>query len=162
MLEFVSYPISHSLLTLVLWGALFGYLYTRATGASPAAFVCLAALVVSHWVLDVATHLPDMPVYPGGPKLGLGLWNYPAATLLVEGAMFVAGVAIYVRATRALDSTGRWATAALVAFLTIAYGASLASGEPPPANAIAIGGIAGAAAIIAISHWADKHRAPRW
>ena len=37
--------------------------------------IVVLALVVSHWVLDVVTHIPDMPLYPGGPKFGLGLWN---------------------------------------------------------------------------------------
>ena len=45
-------------------------------------------LVVSHWVLDVVTHIPDMPLYPGGPKFGLGLWNSVAGTLVVETVMF--------------------------------------------------------------------------
>jgi len=30
---------------------------------------------VSHWLLDYVTHRPDMPLYPGGTPLGLGLWN---------------------------------------------------------------------------------------
>jgi hypothetical protein len=160
LLDFVSYPFSHSLLMLIIWGAAFAFIYQKSTGASSAAFVCLAALVVSHWVLDVATHRPDMPWYPGGPKIGLGLWNYPLATVAIEGAMFVAGLAVYLRATRARDRVGTWAIWILVALLVIAYGASLAGGEPPPENAIAIGAIAGAALIIAISAWADRHRQP--
>ncbi|HEY7286970.1 MAG TPA: metal-dependent hydrolase [Vicinamibacterales bacterium] len=160
LLDFVSYPLSHSLLMLVIWGVALGFIYQKATGAASSAFIVLAALVVSHWVLDVATHRPDMPLYPGGPKFGLGLWNYPTATLLIEGAMFVVGLSVYLRATRARDRVGRWATWTLVALLVIAYGASLAGGAPPPENAIALGAIAGAAVIIAISGWADRHRQP--
>lgn len=37
-------------------------------------------------------HRPDMPLYPGGPQLGLGPWNSFAGTLAVESAMFAAGV----------------------------------------------------------------------
>jgi hypothetical protein len=101
-----------------------------------------------------------MPLYPGGPKFGLGLWNSPAATIAVEGAMFVAGLAIYLRSTRACDRIGRWATAGLVVLLVFAYAASLAGGEPPPENTIAVGAIAGAAVILALSGWADRHRRP--
>ena len=43
-----------------------------------------AALVLSHWVLDFASHRPDMPLWPGGPKVGLGLWYSLPATLVVE------------------------------------------------------------------------------
>src|SRR5213593_928758 len=96
-LDFVSYPYSHSLATLVVWALVFAFVATRGRPTSIA--VCtLAALVVSHWVLDVVTHRPDMPLYPGGPKLGLGLWNSVAATVLVETAMFAIGVWIYLRA----------------------------------------------------------------
>jgi len=42
-------------------------------------------LVVSHWVLDWVSHVPDMPLYPGGAwRVGLGLWNWPAVTIGVE------------------------------------------------------------------------------
>src|SRR5215813_8438016 len=64
-LDFVSYPWSHSLAMLLVWGAAFGWLV--AVGARREAFVVIAALVVSHWVLDYVTHRPDMPLYPGGP-----------------------------------------------------------------------------------------------
>jgi hypothetical protein len=157
-LDFVSFPLSHSLLLLAAWGIVFGYVYTKSTGASPSAFLWLAALVVSHWVLDAATHLPDMPLYPGGPKIGLGLWKSPAATVAVESAMFGAGLVVYLRATRARDVAGRWATVGLIALLVIAYGASLAGGAPPDTTTLAIGAIAGAALIIGLSAWADRHR----
>jgi hypothetical protein len=85
-----SIPISHSLLTLIAWGLLFAGAYHMRTGYARGAIV-VALAVISHWVLDVATHRPDMPLYPGGPKLGLGLWNSVAGTVVVEGLMFVAG-----------------------------------------------------------------------
>src|SRR5436853_2662050 len=102
-----SIPISHSLLTLIAWGALFAGLYHWRTGYARGALV-VALAVVSHWVLDFATHRPDMPLYPGGPKLGLGLWNSVAGTIVVEAAMFLVGLWMYLRATRARDAVGRY------------------------------------------------------
>src|ERR1044071_309040 len=81
-LDFVSYPYSHSLLTLLIWGVLFGLLCAFATG-DRRAFIVVAALVVSHWLLDWITHRPDMPLYPGGAKLGLGFVDSVAATITV-------------------------------------------------------------------------------
>jgi hypothetical protein len=79
-LDFVSYPFSHSLLMIVIWGALCGLLYNNRI---------LFGLVISHWILDFLTHRPDMPLYPGGgPKFGLGLWNSVPATLAVEVLMY--------------------------------------------------------------------------
>lgn len=74
ILSFDSYPISHSLLTLIGWGALCALLYRMRTGYARGA-VLVALLVLSHWVLDFVTHSPDMPLYPGGRRVGLGLWN---------------------------------------------------------------------------------------
>ena len=82
-LDFVSYPYSHSLVFLIGWGVAFGVLYRRLTG-DRAALAVIAALVVSHWVLDFVTHRPDMPIYPGSSKFGLGLWNSIPATMIVE------------------------------------------------------------------------------
>jgi membrane-bound metal-dependent hydrolase YbcI (DUF457 family) len=128
-LAFDSYPISHSLLTLGLWGMLFASIVARRE-RQVMRWVVLA--VVSHWVLDVVTHRPDMPLWPfGGPKLGLGLWNSIPATLIIEGAMFVAAVALYARTTRAKDGVGRWGFVVWVALLVLIYLGSL-SGPPPP------------------------------
>ena len=95
-LNFVSYPYSHSLLALAVWGAVFAgmhWLIHRRGGVVP---WLLGALVLSHWVLDAATHRPDMPLFiGGGPLVGLGLWNSIPATVLIETALFMAGVALY-------------------------------------------------------------------
>ena len=41
--------------------------------------------MLSHWVLDFAVHRPDLPLWPAGPKVGLGLWNSIPGTFIVEG-----------------------------------------------------------------------------
>jgi membrane-bound metal-dependent hydrolase YbcI (DUF457 family) len=98
-LVFESYPWSHSLVMAVAWGAVLAALARwRHVAAAPA---LLIALVVSHWVLDFVTHAPDMPLWPGpSPRFGLGLWNSIRGTLLVEGALWAAAIAIYLRANR--------------------------------------------------------------
>jgi len=156
-LDFVSYPYSHSLVTLCVWAALFGAVCARAVHARRA-FTVVAALVVSHWVLDWVSHRPDMPLYPGGPKFGLGLWNSVAATVTVEVLMFVAGVWIYARTTRARDLIGRQALPAFVGFLLVAYLASSIGPPPPNVTAIVVTGIAGAAVIVLWAWWSDRHR----
>ena len=102
-LDFVSYPYSHSLLLLGVWGAAFGTLYVAFRRAAPAG-VAIALLVVSHWVLDVVTHRRDMPLTPaaGSRRFGLGLWNSLPASLATELTMFAGGVAVYLAATRAV------------------------------------------------------------
>jgi len=159
-LDFISYPYSHSLAMLTVWGLLFAVVYRAiANGDGRTTFV-IAALVVSHWVLDWITHRPDMPIYPGGPKTGLGLWNSVPATLVVELAIFTVGVAIYTQSTRPRDRIGRWSHAALVALLLIFYLLNVMGGPPPSVTAIWIAGLAGAALLFAWSWWSDAHRVP--
>ena len=160
-LEFISYPYSHSLLTLTMMGAAFGAIAARvaANGSNAArVFAIVLALVVSHWALDVITHIPDMPLYPGGPKYGLGLWNSVAGTLAVETAMFAAGVWMYTRATKPRDATGRWVFIGVTAFLFLGFLVN-ANGTPPPSvEALWIVALALGALTIWLAWLADRHR----
>ena len=157
-LDFISYPYSHSLLLLCVWGGVFGAI-CAAVVRDHRVWLVVFALVVSHWVLDWITHRPDMPLYPGSAKVGLGLWNSVPATIVVEVAMFVAGVWMYTRSTRARDRTGTRAFAAFVGFLFAAYAANL--GPPPPSVAAIVWvGMAGGAVLVLWAWWFDRHRNP--
>jgi hypothetical protein len=157
--DFVSYPYSHSLVFLIGWGVAFGIAYRWLTGNRQAVWI-LAVLVVSHWVLDYVTHSPDMPIYPGGPKFGLGLWNSVPATLVVEALMYGAGLWVYLRATKARDRIGRWGLIALAVFLIVVYLASVGT-APPSVPGIYIPALIGIALLTAWSWWADRHRTAR-
>jgi hypothetical protein len=159
-LAFTDYPISHSLLAVVGWGALFALAYKLAGGASRAALV-LAALVASHWLLDALVHRPDLPLAPWGEaRVGLGLWNVPLLALAVELPLFAAGAWLYARTTEARDATGRWAFRGLVAFLCAIQAGNLA-GEPPPSVA-AVAWVGQAQWLLVLwAFWVDRHRAPR-
>jgi hypothetical protein len=155
-LDFVSYPYSHSLLLLAVWGVLFAGVFRAPV--RPRRALLLAGLVVSHWVLDFVSHRPDMPLYPGGPKFGLDLWASVPATVVTETAMFVAGVWVYGSCTRARDGIGRWGFVALTALLALSYVANLTSPPPPSVNALVVAAIIGAAVMIVLTWWVDRHR----
>jgi len=155
-LDFVSYPYSHSLLLLVVWGLLFGFLFSR---GDRRAFGVLALLVVSHWVLDYVTHRPDMPLYPGGPKVGLGTWNSVPLTVLLEVPMYLAGLWVYYGATRPRDAIGRWAFALLAATLAIIYVGNLTGPPPPSVTAVWSVSMAGGVLFLVWAWWTDRHRA---
>jgi LexA-binding, inner membrane-associated putative hydrolase len=156
-LDFISYPYSHSLLALAIWGLLFGIVYRAVAGGRHTLWI-LAGLVVSHWVLDWVTHVPDMPLYPGSAKYGLGLWNSVPGTIAIEGAMYVVGLIVYLRATRARDRIGRWAFFALAATLVVIYVASTFGPPPPSIRALWMTAISGAALLTLWAWWADRHR----
>ena len=140
-LAFDSYPWSHSLVMSIVWGALVAVLaFPRLKSAGAAALV--AAVVVSHWVLDYVTHRADMPLWPGGPKQGLALWNSIPGTLIVEGLLFGAAVYLYVAAFPARDRTGKWAFWVVIALMTLMWVTSPWSPPPPGLRAVAVAGVA--------------------
>lgn len=155
-LSFEWYPWTHSLVTGLLWGALAGVLYAVWSRDRRAGLV-VGGLVVSHWIVDFITHVPDLPLYPGGPVAGLGLWRSVAGTMIVEAIMFAAGVAVYAGATRAIDRRGRYGFWGLVAFLAVLYFANVYGPPPPNVNAVAWGALAGWL-IPAFGWWVDRHR----
>ena len=157
-LDFVSYPYSHSLAVLVVWGIVFGAIVVRLKADTTKTGVVVVLLVVSHWVLDWITHRPDMPLYPGGPRFGLGLWNSVPATLVVETALFAMCVWLYAAGTRARDGIGRWGFAGFVAFVLAAYASNVLGPPPPSVTALWIVAIAGAVVLLAWSVWFDRHR----
>jgi hypothetical protein len=134
-LRFDSYPWSHSLAAMIAWAGVFGVL-VRLRGRATRPAVLAGMLVVSHWVLDAASHRPDVPVLPNGPFVGLGLWYSVAGTLIVESLMFVAAVFFYAHGRRL--TRGFWI---LVGVLVILYGAAAFGPPPPNVMAIAISGI---------------------
>jgi hypothetical protein len=158
-LDFVSYPWSHSLAMLAVWGVLLGAAVMAARRGGAAAAM-IAALVVSHWLLDVASHRPDMPLSPGdSQKLGLGLWNSRPATLVVELGLYALGLAVYARSTEPRDRVGRWALWSLVGFLGALYLGSVFGPPPPSRRAVAWSGVA-MWLLIAWGYWIDRHRRP--
>lgn len=142
-LDFVSYPWSHSLLMLVVWGVVLGGIYFAIRRDARGAWI-IGALVVSHWLLDFIAHRPDMPLVPwGGPKLGLGLWYSKRDTMTTEDVMLAVGVAWYIHGTRAKSWLGHLALGSLLALLLFAYFSAVNGPPPPTEHAIALFGLVG-------------------
>lgn len=159
-LNFTSYPISHSLLMVCIWGLFIGGLYWFFKHNKHGAIV-LGLCVVSHWLLDLIVHRPDLPLLPGSStRVGLGLWNSLPATLLVEGSIFIVGFILYIRTTVAKNKAGRYGTWFLVAFLVLIYLGNFFGPPPPSVSAIAWAGQL-QWVIVIMAYWVDHNRAIR-
>ena len=156
-LDFTYYPFSHSLIGVIFWALLFGLVYFLFRKNVRAAFV-LGAIVISHWFLDLIVHRPDLPIILGVDlKVGFGLWNSLIGTVIVEGLIFIGGLFIYLKSTKAKNKTGTFALWGLVAFLIIIYISNLIG--PPPNSTEAIGIVGNAQWLIVIwGYWIDKNR----
>lgn len=129
-LNFEHYPYSHSLLAVLGWSVLLGGIVFAAKREWKIAAMT-ALLVSSHWFLDYLVHRPDLPLTIGGQtKLGLGLWNHVAVTVLLEIVLFVGGVVLYVRSTKARDGVGLLQLSAFITLLAVTFVMN-ALGPPP-------------------------------
>lgn len=157
-LDFIHYPYTHSLAMAALWGAALGGLYYAFRRSAGGAWV-VGLLVVSHWVLDALVHRPDLPLFPGSAqRIGLGLWHWPAATVVLELGMLALGLAIYLRTTRATDAKGVWGFWALIGFLLLAFAGSFFGPPPPDERALAVTALA-LWLLVPWGFWIDRHRA---
>lgn len=155
-LDFTYYPWTHSLVMALIWSVAAAGLGVALLGRRRAGLV-LGALVLSHWVLDLVVHRPDLPLWPGvSPKVGLGLWNSLVGTLLVEGGLLVAGLWLYLGATRARNAVGRYGFFSLIAFQVVVWIASLGS-PPPGVRPLAWAGL-GIWLLPVWAWWADSRR----
>jgi len=159
-LLFEHYPISHSLLAVIGWGMLLGGTHFVLRRSYRSALI-VGTLVVSHWLLDMIVHQPDLPLYPGSPTLlGMNVWHSLPATLAIELSLFTFGFAIYAKSTKARDRAGHWGLWGLAVFLLAIYGANLFGPPPPSVIAIAWAGHLQWLFII-WGYWLDKHRVAR-
>lgn len=158
-LDFVSYPFTHGATSVLLWAAAFGGLYFWRRRYRTGAWT-VAALVASHWLLDALTHRPDLPLWPGGPRVGLGLWNSVAASVAVEGLLFAGGAYLYYQATRWRDGVGRFGLYAFLGVLLLIAVGNLLGPPPPSAQAIGWAGL-GLWLFVPFAAWVDRHRLMR-
>jgi hypothetical protein len=151
------YPLSHSLVMTAVWALAAALVYwmirRNRTGAAVVGLV-----VLSHWVLDLISHKPDMPLYPGeSPMLGLGLWYSVAGTIVVELLMLGAGVWIYTAATRTRDRIGTYGLWSFVALMLTLYVSMLLGPPAPDSNAFAWVGLS-FSLFFFYAAWFDHHR----
>ena len=154
--DFSDYPISHSLLAVVGWSMVVSALHF-AHRRNRRAGVVVGITVFSHWVLDFITHRPDLPLWPGGPKAGLGLWNSWIGSISIELILFAAGLAAYCSISRLKDNAGRYGFWSFIIVLLAAWISSLPAGAPPSVTALAWGGLSMWLTVL-WGWWADSHR----
>lgn len=93
-LDLYHMPWTHSLPAVIVWSlaAIVLCRWLLKLAWTPAIVVGL--VVFSHWALDWLVHRPDLLLWPGGEKVGLGFWNYPVPEQALEiGLLGLGGMA---------------------------------------------------------------------
>ena len=92
-------PYTHSLVGTAVFALAFAAILVL--GGRQAITAALGAVVVlSHWLVDVVVHRPDMTLAGGDSRIGLGLWNYPAIAIGLELVIVFGAFAFYIARTR--------------------------------------------------------------
>ncbi|MDX2276430.1 MAG: hypothetical protein NW206_13350 [Hyphomonadaceae bacterium] len=134
-------PWTHSLPAAAVW-SLGGLLLARGLlRASWGASLAIGITVFSHWLLDFLVHRPDLLLWPGGVKVGLGWWNYPVPEQAVEIGLIAVCGAMWVASRKTLHRLA-WPAIAFIGFLValqivamLAPAGNVAGPLPPQAAA---------------------------
>lgn len=160
-LEFLDYPITHSLVAGIGWAAAMALVYyslptTNVTHHWRASLI-VGLAVLSHWPLDVIAHTADLPITTSGStRVGLGLWRSVPLTLAVELGLLAIGVALYATLRSRRHPVRPLRLATLVTVIVALYLSSFLG--TPPADMRVIGALAtlGCLALAGIAWWADR------
>jgi membrane-bound metal-dependent hydrolase YbcI (DUF457 family) len=156
-LDFTFYPYTHSLFFTIIWGIIFGavYFFIRKNLKGS---ILLGSLVLSHWILDLLVHRPDLPIIPWSDlKVGFGLWNSVPVSFTLEILIFSLGAFLYLTETKPKNKTGSFALWALIIFLLTIFIANVFGSAPPSVEAIGIAGLS-QWLIVAWAYWIDRNR----
>lgn len=156
--DLYDFPWSHSLLMTSAYAAILGGLFFALKKDGRGALV-IAGLTVSHWLLDLVVHVPDLPVTPwGSARFGLGLWNSLPGTLIVEFGLFGAGLWLYFSERRFASPARRYGMIAFTLFLAVAFLGSVSGAPPPSVEALGYFGIM-PVMFVPLSAWLDAKSA---
>ena len=158
-LDLYHMPITHSLLGTAGFAAAYGLIVWIGLRDRVAGLIT-AAVVLSHWLLDLLVHRPDLTLDGYPPMLGLGLWNHPWIEIPLELALTFGAFLWYVRRT-----SGPAIGPIVLALLLLAMQAFSWFGPPPVAGApvapMALLALAGYALASLVAWWVGTSRRHR-
>jgi hypothetical protein len=144
-------PWTHSLVAALLWSVAGAFLFARLLRLPGRAALVIGAVVFSHWILDLLVHRPDLQLWPGGAKVGLGLWNTPVLEEAIEMGFLAVCAAIWIPGHIARGGS-KWSAAALLGLLAVMQ--SFVIAMPPHGGNVTIGlTVLGAYCVISFGAW---------
>ena len=154
-------PYTHSLAAFLLWSGLTYAVFRWVIVKNRMVALVVALAVMSHWLLDVIVHTPDMPIWSDDSlKLGLGLWNNAIATYCLEAALLLGALWLYLRSTTATTRTGKYGMGIFVLVLLLVNIVNIfgpLQGDSKPA--LAVSAVTSYLLFAAVAFWLDPKRA---
>ena len=101
---YYSHSLVGALIISVVAGLFAMWIWNKKSG------LIISEVVFSHWILDLIVHRPDLPLLPGNagnlPLLGLGLWNFPVISAILELLLVISGAYLYFQIAKNAPSAG--------------------------------------------------------
>ena len=158
-MDLYDMPLTHSLVGAAGWAAGFALLLWLWRRNGVAALIG-GAVVLSHWLIDLLVHRPDLTLAGGPPPFGLGLWNHPAIEMPLELVLAFGALAWFTARTR-----GPWIPVATLAVAMAAFqafnwfGPEPATIVDPPPPSLAILGLVAYVLLALLAWWVSRTRA---
>jgi hypothetical protein len=129
-LDLYYMPYTHGLLSALCLSVIMGGLSEMAFRQRGRTFLIVALCVLSHWILDLIVHVPDLPLLGNTMKVGFGLWQHRLVAIVVELAVLFVGLSIFTRFVRSFSTSARVWLWFLNGLMLIAYFASVFGPDP--------------------------------
>lgn len=160
-MDLYDMPFTHSLIGAIGWGVAFAIAVKALRGTWTAGIIG-AAVVVSHWLIDLLVHRPDLTLAGGPPKLGLGLWNQPMLEIPLELLFAFGGLLFFVSRTRPTAPIGKWSPLALAAGMAVLQWVNWSTPQPATAGSAPAStgwlGLFAYAVLIVLAWWVARTR----
>lgn len=153
-------PFTHSLLASFLWAgiayAFFRWVVVKNRGVA----LVMAIAVFSHWVIDLIVHTPDLPIWSDASmKLGFGLWSNAIVAYVLEAALLIGALWLYLKSTTASTRTGKYGMVLFVVFMLLMNIGNIFGPLTTDSKVVmSVSALAAYFLFAAIAFWLDKKR----
>jgi len=154
--DFDHMPYSHSLAGAFLLSLLI-FTFARMWFPRKAAMV-LAAVVFSHWFLDLLVHRPDLTFLGYGQRVGFALWDHPFVGICLEIGPFLVGCWLYLQYSAHHNFISRYGFVALTTVMIVVHLVVFFGPALPSAAAVTGLALFSYIAYAAVAGWLDTPR----
>lgn len=153
-------PYTHSLLASLLWAGIAYAFFRWVVVKNHSIALVMAIAVFSHWVIDLIVHTPDLPLWSDASiKLGFGLWNNAVVTYVLEAALLLGALWLYLRSTTASTKTGKYGMGVFVVFMLLMnIGNVFGPLQTDSKVVMSLSALSAYLLFAAIAFWLDKKR----
>ena len=156
-----TFPYSHGLAAMTLWAAMAAFLIARLHPADRnQVVIVIFGLVLSHFALDALVHEQGLPLFGENSfKVGLGLWKHLPLELLLETAMAVAGVAMFLPvAGKDCPAISRFGVSIVIFIFALLTWTQISLRVAPRTDQLAIGWIVMPLVLSGVTYALDRAR----